>query len=117
MVGVMAMHDTSKSELNRAMQSLSPCRFGLNSGFHRRRNSRVAAVAGKMLTTGVTLNKLYTLLSELRMASRNGSLVVDTCSNQHMYNILTGVTIHMPATSVCKAQRGAVSVAINIDEE
>ena len=44
-----------------------------------RRTSRVAAAAGKMLTTGVTLNRLNTLLSELRIASRNGSLVVDTC--------------------------------------
>ena len=47
-----------------------------------RRDSRVAVAAGKMLTTGVTLNRLNTLLSELRIASRNGSLVVDTCSGR-----------------------------------
>jgi hypothetical protein len=57
-------------------------RARLGTGFQGHRNSRVAAGTGRMLTTGVTLNRLYTLLSELRIASKNGSFVVDTCSGR-----------------------------------
>lgn len=84
--------------------------FVLRTRFQGHRNSRVAAGTGNMLTTGVTLNRLYTLLSELCIASRNGSVVVDTCSGRggRTWDLTKTHTVHADCLSV----QGAGAVAV-----